>query len=170
MVSREYVALQLIILEDFNCTHDKIYFTMNANEKKKVAYTKCFKKDKKKYKHLSHVFLDKKNGSGKISLQLFLISVWKLSVCKKIQKNFFNRCMAVKDNQFWFYKEFHRNSCYAASYDCLFIVLKFKVYFQEGSSTHTILNSVCRHIHISHSLKKIVATQMRKQLLPLLLK
>lgn len=163
MVSREHVALQLIILEDFNCTHDKIYFTMNANEKKKVACTKCLKKrNEKYYKHLSYVFLDEKNGSGKICLQLFFDQCLVTINLQEDLKIFYNRCMAVKDNQFWFYNEFHRNSCYAASYDCLFMVLKFKVYCQEGPSTHTILNSVYRHIHISHCLKKILATQMRK--------
>ena len=66
-------------------------------------------------------------------------------------KTFYDRYMTVKDSQFWFYKEIHGHLCCAACYDCLFTILKFKVYRQKGSSTHVILNSVCRHILSSYS-------------------
>ena len=48
MVCREHLPPQFIILEDFDCIHNKTYFTVNFNEKKKVVCTKSFKKRNKK--------------------------------------------------------------------------------------------------------------------------
>ena len=54
-------------------------------------------------------FLDEKNGSGKICLQLFFDQCLVTFNLQEDLKNFYNRCMAVKDNSGFItnFKEIH---------------------------------------------------------------
>ena len=87
MVCREHLPPQFIILEDFDCIHNKTYFTVNFNEKKRLSAQKVSRNVTRNSINIYLMFFRLKKWLRKNMFAIvFLISICELSISKKILK------------------------------------------------------------------------------------